>query len=131
MNEKAAFSKRLIIAMERAGYPARPSVLEREFNSRYWGRSVSIQAVSRWLRGLSIPEQDKLQVLAEWLRVSPQALRFGDKAVSQMRESTGVWENPQYSAEREVFEAYLTLPLEQRKIIREVILAFVNKKQHP
>ncbi|MEO4048465.1 hypothetical protein AAFN46_15425 [Pseudomonas sp. CAU 1711] len=41
-----------------AGYPDRPAVLERVFNSRYWGRSVAFQAVSRWLRGQSIPSQE-------------------------------------------------------------------------
>lgn len=34
-----------------AGYDARPIILEREFTLRYWGRSVSFQAVRRWLRG--------------------------------------------------------------------------------
>ena len=59
-----------------AGYPDLPAVLEREFNSRYWGRSVTFHAVSRWLRGEAIPSQDKLQVLAEWLRIEPQVLRL-------------------------------------------------------
>src|SRR5690606_10261563 len=29
--------------------------------------------------------QDKLQVIAQWLKVEPQALRFGDQAVSAIR----------------------------------------------
>ncbi|MEX8496372.1 MAG: XRE family transcriptional regulator, partial [Leptothrix ochracea] len=36
MNEKLEFAERLREAMTRAGYAARPSVLEREFNTRYW-----------------------------------------------------------------------------------------------
>lgn len=36
-NAKAEFAKRLIAAMQVAGYEARPAVLEREFNQRYWG----------------------------------------------------------------------------------------------
>ncbi|WP_187669441.1 helix-turn-helix domain-containing protein [Zestomonas carbonaria] len=129
MNEKAEFAERLKAAMQAAGYPVRPAVLEREFNSRYWGRSVSFQAVSRWLRGLSIPSQDKLQVLAEWLGVEPQALRFGDWAVRQLRENRGVWEDSRYYQERQTFEAYLALPLPQRKIVREVILAFAKSAE--
>ena len=81
MNEKMEFAERLRTAMLAAGYPDRPAVLEREFNSRYWGRSVTFQAVSRWLGGKSIPSQDKLQVIAQWLKVEPQALRFGERAV--------------------------------------------------
>lgn len=76
MNEKTEFSKRLSDAMTQAGYALRPVVLEREFNTRYWGRSVTLQAVRRWLRGEAIPSQEKLQVLAEWLKVEPQVLRF-------------------------------------------------------
>lgn len=124
MNEKSEFSKRLKAAMLDAGYPARPAVLEREFNSRYWGRSVTFQAVSRWLRGMSIPSQDKLQVLAEWLNVEPHSLRFGERAVRRTEEVRGIWEDVKYYPERATFEAYLALPQAQRKIVREVILAF-------
>ncbi|OEC34634.1 transcriptional regulator [Pseudomonas sp. 21C1] len=126
MNEKAEFAKRLSAAMLAAGYPDRPAVLEREFNSRYWGRSVTFQAVSRWLRGQSIPAQDKLQVLAEWLGVEPQALRFGEQAAKQVREHRGLWEDSAHYQERATFEAYLALPLPQRKIVREVIMTFAK-----
>lgn len=78
-----------------AGYPDRPAVLEREFNSRYWGRSVTFQAVPRWLRGEAIPSQDKLQVLAEWLRIEPQVLRFSAQAGAAVREQRGRWEDPE------------------------------------
>ncbi|MDP1528693.1 helix-turn-helix domain-containing protein [Rhodoferax sp.] len=60
------------------GDALRPVVLEREFNTRYWGRSVTLQAVRRWLRGEAIPSQEKLQVLADCLKVEPQVLRFGE-----------------------------------------------------
>lgn len=126
MNEKAEFAKRLSAAMLAAGYPDRPAILEREFNSRYWGRSVTFQAVSRWLRGQSIPAQDKLQVLAEWLGVEPQELRFGEPAARQIREHRGLWEDSKHYQERATFEAYLSLPLPQRKIVREVIMTFAK-----
>ena len=59
MDEKAEFAQRLRAAMQFAGYEARPAVLEKQFNTRYWGRSVTFQAVSRWLRGEAMPAQDK------------------------------------------------------------------------
>ena len=77
MDEKQAFAKRFIEAIEIAGYEPRPSVVEQHFNQRYWGSSVTFQGVRRWLRGESIPEQDKLVVLAEWLGVEPHELRYG------------------------------------------------------
>lgn len=40
-DEKEAFAARLQAAMEAAGHEPRPAVLEKIFNSRYWGRSVT------------------------------------------------------------------------------------------
>lgn len=126
MDEKAGFAERLRELMARAGYAARPSVLEREFNTRYWGRSVTLQAVRRWLRGEAIPSQDKLQVLADWLQVEPQLLRFGDAAARKAREQQRRWEVLPDRQDREIIDAFLALPVAQRKIVREVILAFAK-----
>lgn len=130
MNEKEEFSNRLRDAMTRAGYPLRPVVLEREFNTRYWGSSVTLQAVRRWLRGEAIPSQEKLQVLAEWLKVEPQVLRFGDGVRNSVQQHKQRWDEGAGYVERETFEAFLKLPAPQRKIIREVIQAF-TKAQAP
>lgn len=126
MDEKAGFAERLREAMARAGYAARPSVLEREFNTRYWGRSVTLQAVRRWLRGEAIPSQDKLQVLADWLGVEPHLLRFGDAAARQVREQQRRWAVLPERQDRETIDAFLRLPVAQRKIVHEVILAFAK-----
>lgn len=123
MTDKSEFAQRLRAAMLAAGYPDRPAVLEREFNSRYWGRSVTFQAVSRWLRGEAMPSQDKLLVLSEWLRVEPQALRYGERAALAAREQRGRWEDPQFYPERQAIEAFLALPAQQRKVVRDVIMA--------
>jgi transcriptional regulator with XRE-family HTH domain len=126
MDEKTEFSQRLRKAIEDAGYSLRPTVLEREFNTRYWGRSVTVQAVRRWLRGEAIPSQDKLQVLAEWLKIEPHALRFGEQAAESIRTKRKQWDEALDYRERETIEAYLSLPLPQRKIVREVIQAFTK-----
>ena len=126
MNAKNAFAERLQAAMLAAGYEQRPSVLEREFNLRYWGRPITFQAASSWLTGKSVPAQEKLEVLAEWLRIEPQALRFGEAAVTRIRTKRDQWELALKGEEREVLQAYLDLPVAQRKIIREVILAFAQ-----
>lgn len=126
MDEKDQFAERLRAAMLAAGYPARPGVLEKEFNSRYWGRSVTFQAVSRWLRGEAIPAQDKLQVLADWLKVEPHILRFGEGPLKMIQEKKKRWDEGIGFQEREVFEAFLSLPAEQRKAVREIILGLVR-----
>lgn len=126
MSEKAEFAERLKRAMRDAGYEPRPGVLEKEFNTRYWGRAVTFQAVSRWLKGLSIPEQDKLQVLAEWLKVEPQMLRFGGAAVRSVRDRRQRWDEAVAGPEREVLEAFINLPAPQKKVAGEVILALAK-----
>ena len=126
MNEKEEFAQRLRDAMTRAGYPLRPVVLEREFNTRYWGRSVTLQGVRRWLRGEAIPSQDKLQVLADWLGVEPEVLRFGVEVRQSVQERRQRWDEGLGYAERETFEAFLSLPAPQRKLVREVILTFAR-----
>lgn len=126
MNEKAEFARRLTDAMTKAGYALRPVVLEREFNTRYWGRSVTLQAVRRWLRGEAIPSQDKLQVLADWLKVEPQVLRFGEAVSKSVLSHKQRWDEGIGYLERETFDAFLKLPAPQRKLIREVILTFAK-----
>lgn len=126
MDEKTEFAKRLQAAMAAAGYEPRPAVLEKNFNSRYWGRSVTFQAVSRWLRGEAIPSQEKLQVLADWLKVEPHVLRYGEQAIKSIRAKQKRWDEGIDYQERELFEAFLALPAPQRKIVREVIQTFAK-----
>ena len=129
MTEKAEFARRLRDAMADAGYPLRPVVLEREFNTRYWGRSVTLQGVRRWLRGEAIPSQDKLLVLAEWLGVAPEVLRFGVSVRQSVQERRQRWDEGVGHVERETFDAFLSLPAPQKKIVREVILTFAKVHQ--
>ena len=126
MDTKIEFAQRLKQAMLDAGYEARPSVLEREFNQRYWGHPVTFQAVRHWLRGDAMPEQDKLQVLAEWLSIEPQVLRFGAEVTHKIQDKKNRWDEAIAGAEREVIEAFLSLPVPQRKVLREVILTFAK-----
>ena len=123
---KLEFARRLREAMRVAGYEPRPAVLEREFNQRYWGKAVTLHGVRRWLLGETFPSQDKLLVLADWLGVEPQALRFGDGVVTAVRERRKRWDEGVGYEEREIFEAFLRLPVPQRKTVREVIMAFAR-----
>ena len=126
MNEKIEFSSRLRAAMVGAGYATSPSVLEHEFNLRWYGRSISNQAAWSWLNSRSMPTQDKVQVLAEWLRVEPEVLRFGDQVRNAVQQHRKRWDEGIGYLERETFDAFLQLPAPQRKLIREVILTFAK-----
>lgn len=126
MNEKLEFSNRLRAAVTVAGHQARPSVIEREFNLRWHGRSISTQAAWSWLNSKSIPAQDKIQVLAEWLKIEPEVLRFGEAVRYTVQQHRKRWDEGVGYLERETFDAFLKLPAPQRKIIREVILTFAK-----
>jgi len=126
MDQKLEFAERLQAAMRAAGLEPRPAVLLNLFNAHYWGRSVTFQAVARWLRGESIPAQDKLIVLAEVLKVEPEVLRFGDAVRTSVLARRQRWEDGIGYLERETFDAFLQLPAAQRKLIREVILTFAK-----
>jgi len=79
MNEKEAFSKRLVRLLNGAGTgAASPTQVAREFNRRYLGEPVTTQAVRKWLSGEALPSSDKIRALAKWLKVSPHWLHYGE-----------------------------------------------------
>ena len=131
MNEKIEFSNRLRDALVKAGYAASPSVLEHEFNLRWYGRSISNQAAWGWLNHRAIPTQDKMQVLAEWLKIEPEVLRFGEAVRHAVQQHRQRWDDGVGYQERETFDAFLQLPAQQRKLIREVILTFAKVHAAP
>lgn len=122
---KAQFAERLRQAMRQAGYEPRPSVLEREFNLRSYSTQVTLHGVRRWLRGETWPTDEKLLVLAEWLKVSPEQLKYGTELQNRIAEHRETWERLNYQ-ERETLEAFINLAPSQRKIVREVVLAFAK-----
>ena len=126
-DERQEFSQRLADAMQKAGYEPRPNVLLKVFNSRYRGASVTAMTISRWLGGRAIPNQDKLQVLADLFGVEPQVLRYGKVGKGRVAEAQATW--PALGArERQVIEAFLTLPPKQRGLVGDLIEALVAGK---
>lgn len=123
---KENFAIRLRDAMIAKGLEPRPAVLERQFNLHYTGNPMTLHGVRRWLRGETLPPQDKLIALAEWLRIPPDELRYGAEIKAEIKQARERWDEAINYQEREVFEAFLNLPAPQRKIVREVILAFAK-----
>lgn len=123
---KIEFSQRLLAALERAGVPAKPTVIEREFNQRYWGKPITLHAARLWLRGETMPTHDRLLCLAEWLGMEPAILRYGEEIPKAVRARRKRWDEGIGYQEREIFELFLKLPVPQRKVAREVILALAR-----
>jgi hypothetical protein len=78
--ERREFSMRLIKGLRNAGYIPSPTSLSREFNLRSPQTRITAHGCRKWLIGDAIPTQARLRVLAEWLGVSLDWLRFGAKA---------------------------------------------------
>lgn len=123
-DERQEFSQRLADALRKAGYEPRPGVLHKLFNSRYRGVSVTFQSVSRWLGGKSIPEQDKLRVLAAIVGVDPHVLQYGGKpAVGEGRTD---WLQSLAAPDRAMMDAYASLPTSQRKLVRDLVASLAR-----
>ena len=123
---KQNFALRLSEAMLAKGFEAKPAVLERQFNLHYVGKPMTLHGVRRWLKGETLPAQDKLISLAEWLRIPPDELRYGAEIKTEIQQVRKSWDDAIGYQERETFEAFLNLPAPQKKIVREVILAFAK-----
>ncbi len=78
-NVAEAFGQRLQQIMREAGLEPKPSVLLHGFNTHYAGQPISWQTARNWLRGLFLPQPDKLQALAQWLQVQPEYLYYGSE----------------------------------------------------
>jgi len=129
MKEKHEFSERLRTAMKAQRLEISAAVLEREFNRHWSGTPVRRQTAWKWLNGEAIPTQEKLQELAKWLKIEPHHLRFGGRVLQHLSVQEKRWDEGAGYIERETFDAFLQLPASQRKIVREVILAFAKAQK--
>lgn len=123
--DKALFADRLRAAMIGAGLEPRAAVLERGFNQHFYGEPMTLHGVARWLKGQTVPPYPKVVALAKWLKVPVESLygAGGRHTAEEVRPKFG----PEIGyQERELFEAFLKLPAPQRRMIRDIIVAFTK-----
>ena len=125
-SEKLLFAQRLIAAMQAQGYQPKPAILEREFNLRHFGEPVTLQGVRKWLIGTAIPSADKLLTLAKWLNVPPEELAFNKDMQKALEQRETNWQEEIGYKDKEIFDAFVLLPAPQKKVVREVIVAFAK-----
>ena len=123
---KQRFAQKLRNAMLAACYEAKPSVLEREFNTRHWGKPMTLHGVRRWLLGETMPSPKKLMTLAQWLQVPLQELAWGEDVPHRVQERPAPWHPGLGYEDRELFDIYLKLPVPKRRLAREMILAIAR-----
>ena len=121
--ETKAFAERLRLALQGVGIRPSPSLVANEFNLRYWGKSITPNTARNWLLARAIPTQDKLRVLADWLHVSPDELRYGTLAPTFKAQDSGTDMLVLTMQDREMLARYMTLSLEDRKTVCDVVVA--------
>lgn len=125
MNEKEAFSKRLTRLLNDAGIGiTSPTLVAREFNRRYPGKPVTAQAVRKWINGEAIPAEDKIRILAKWLKASPHWLHYGESeknaGVLKVEEEMGVYGDETIAT---LLEDFQRLAPEQKIMVCEIVHA--------
>jgi transcriptional regulator with XRE-family HTH domain len=123
LTETQSFAVRLRQSLENSGVRTSPTVVANEFNLRYWGRSITPHTARNWLLGKAIPTQDKLRVLAEWLQVSPDELRFGPSSSTHEVSERPVSDQALNMVDKELLARYLALPMADKKTVRDVTTA--------
>ncbi len=118
ISEAQGFSKRLIAALEDNGIKASATVVARHFNSS--DKTLTPHAARNWLLGNVMPRQEHLRVLSNWLKVSPDHLRFGkSQANTPIFQSYGVEHEGSFE-DHEFLDKYFSLTAAQKAIVRSV-----------
>lgn len=127
--ERKEFSDRFRNALAGAGFGASPALITREFNIRTPDKAISVFAVRKWLMGEAIPTQDKVRILADWLAVSPQWLRFGgtqDQGISRTSTKGRVQGQASISS---ILGDYQRLSEANQFIVREMIVVLLKAER--
>ncbi|GAA4031846.1 hypothetical protein GCM10022212_33290 [Actimicrobium antarcticum] len=129
--ERTAFSARLQLALRNANHAANhPTYLSREFNFRFSGSPITVHAARKWLVGESIPTQDKLRALSNWLGVTAEWLRFGgpeENAAIVSPQASGASE----SAQSKLIADFMALDMHHRQIVQDFIKLLAQKGRQP
>ena len=123
-NEREKFSARLQQALKDAHYsPDSPTRLAREFNMRFDGRPITVHAARKWLVGEAIPTQEKLRMIAQWLGVPADWLRFGNDAA---RPDVAIVAGSPCPVDLKLIADMKLLDEAHRQIVREVVRILVR-----
>jgi len=130
-NERESFSERLQQALKNAHYsPDSPTRLAREFNIRFEGRPITVHAARKWLVGEAIPTQEKLRMIAQWLGVPADWLRFGGPESPGEAVDTGSAARFE-SADVKLIADLQRLDEHHRQLAREFIRMLVRINHQP
>jgi hypothetical protein len=130
-NSSLEFSKRLKVILCKKNKSLSPTALARDFNLRWRGVPVTVNATRKWLMGEAIPTFDKLVVLANLIDVSEDWLRWGDLHSQENLVQCGSQKNlthdlPGPDAERALLQDYRLLSPLHKKIVRDILVVLLK-----
>ena len=127
--EREGFAARLKLALRNANYsPDSATQLSREFNMRFSGHPISLHAARKWLFQESIPTQDKIRVLSQWLGVPSDWLRYGDENHKAKEGEVHDSSTPFASADVRLIAELRSLDEKSQNIAREFIRLLIRIK---
>jgi hypothetical protein len=126
-DEREGFSARLVTSLQNADCSATSATdLTRNFNIRFSGVPITVHAARKWLIAEAIPTQEKMRVLAEWLGVSAEWLRYGgEERNARPGELTDAIERKNL---RMLADMHLLAPHEQQ-IVRDFVEIMVRRSR--
>jgi hypothetical protein len=135
--ERKEFALRLQSALRQARQsPESPTALARGFNSRFPGRAITVHAARKWLLAESIPTQDKLRTLSQWLQVPAEWLRFGTQQALPGEQRAAPVDTGMQSLlaamsreDLKLVEELHALEDEERRLVREMVQLFFRNQE--
>jgi hypothetical protein len=128
-DERAAFTSRLCDALTRAGYSHSPTELALQFNLRSDGPAITSHAARKWLHAESFPTQSKLLVLAHWLLLSPQWLRYGEGPAISI-DSPKKNSTPLPMGDRILLQDINCLDERAQQVVRDLVATLLRNTVH-
>ena len=133
--EVKAFTLRLRTLLLKKGSTLSPTALARDFNLRWRGVPVTVNATRKWLMGQAMPTMDKLAVLANMLNASQDWLRWGDMSLDELDSSSymrhlGVSDQLAHDAVTSFSQDFKLLNATNKKIVAAVMEVLL-KQQKP
>jgi transcriptional regulator with XRE-family HTH domain len=129
------FSRRLESLLRAKNKTLSPTALSRDFNLRWRGSPVTVNAVRKWLTGEAVPTMDKLIVLASLLDTSEDWLRWGDNSLqnslTNKLKQTG--SRPSFADEdlnRDWMQDYRLLSPVNKKLLNAVLEVLLKEQKN-
>ena len=126
-DQQPSFSSRLQALLLQKGKSLSPTELARDFNLRWRGIPVTVNATRKWLNGQSAPTLDKLSVVAQMLNTNEDWLRWGDLSMyDRNNERKSISSNDELSFTQD----FKMLSASNKKVVNAVMEVLLKEQQN-